>query len=347
MTAEMSDPSPTVNDVAARAGVAPSTVSNVLNNPHRVREKTRLRVEAAIAELGFVRNSAARGLRLGRTDAVGLVLVDIGNSLFVDIARGAQAATGRHRLKLLIANSDMQRPDQDDYLNLFDREQVAGILLTPVDGPIDTARSLQRQGRPLVLINAPDHQADICSVMVDEELGGYIATRHLIGQGARRLAFLAGFPQLSAIKRRLIGARRAADEFGLPLLVEEVSDLRLPSGREHGRRLLESDRADGFVCTSDAMAIGVVDAANDLGVHVPGEVLVIGYDDNRLAAESAMPVSSISQRGEHLADAAVALLAEEIQQPAGHRHRTIEVPPHLVARRSSLRRPQTAATLPL
>lgn len=337
MASEMTD-NPRISDVAARAGVAPSTVSNVLNNPHRVRERTRLRVEAAIAELGFVRNSAARALRLGRTDTVGLVLIDIGNSLFVDIARGAQAAATRNRLKLLIANSDGRREDQEDYLHLFDREQVAGVLLTPLDGPIEAARALQRQDRPVVLLNAPTREPDICSVMVDEELGGYTATRHLIGQGARRLALLAGHPNLSAIKRRITGAHRAAAEAGVDLHVVETPDLLLPSGREYGGRVLEGG-VDGVVCTSDPLAIGVIEAATELGLRVPEDLVVIGYDDNHLAAESAMPVSSISQRGQHMAEAAVGLLLDELERSGDHRHRTIEVPPHLVPRRSSQRQP--------
>ena len=123
---------PRIQDVARRAGVAIGTVSNVLNKPDLVTEHTRLKVEAAIAELGFVRNSAARALAARRTDTVGLVLIDIGNSLFVDIARGAESAAAQAQLKLLLANSDSTRTKQDNYLELFDQARVAGVLLTPL-----------------------------------------------------------------------------------------------------------------------------------------------------------------------------------------------------------------------
>ncbi|HET9648760.1 MAG TPA: LacI family DNA-binding transcriptional regulator [Microlunatus sp.] len=341
----MTEQNPTVSDVAARAGVAPSTVSNVLNNPQRVRAETRRRVEQAIDELGFVRNSAARGLRLGRTDTVGLVLADLTNSFFVDIARGAQIAAARSRLKLLIANSDTDRDDQDDYLRLFDREQVAGILLTPLDGSIDMARSLQQHGRPVILLNAPRREPELCCVMVDEALGGYIATRHLLDQGARRLAYVAGLLEYSAIGRRLSGARRAAAEVGVPLEVVQTPDLQLGSGRQAGRSLLAFGTVDGIVCASDPLAIGLIDAAGELGLAVPEDLMIVGYDDNHLAAESAVPVSSISQRGGHLAETAVGLLLEELDHPAKHAHRVIEIPPHLVARRSSLRHPSGTARI--
>jgi LacI family transcriptional regulator, galactose operon repressor len=146
---------PRIQDVARRAGVAIGTVSNVLNNPNLVTEPTRLKVEAAIAELGFVRNSAARALAARRTDTVGLVLTDIGNSLFVDIARGAESAAGRAQLKLLLANSDAPSAKQNSYLELFDEARVTGVILAPMDRPLDGALTVQSHGRPIVLVNAP------------------------------------------------------------------------------------------------------------------------------------------------------------------------------------------------
>ena len=116
--------------------------SNVLNNPDKVTERTRLKVEAAIAELGFVRNSAARALAARRTDTVGLILIDIGNSLFVDIARGAESAASQAQLRLLLANSDSTRTKQDNYLELFDQARVAGVLLTPLEEPLDVAHAV-------------------------------------------------------------------------------------------------------------------------------------------------------------------------------------------------------------
>ena len=113
-------------------------MSNVLNNPALVTEQTRLKVEAAIAELGFVRNSAARALAARRTETVGLVLTDIENSLFVDIARGTESATSQAQLKILLANSDSDVVKQNSYLELFDEARVAGVILAPMDGPLDT-----------------------------------------------------------------------------------------------------------------------------------------------------------------------------------------------------------------
>jgi LacI family transcriptional regulator len=328
---------PRIQDVARRAGVAIGTVSNVLNNPDLVTEHTRLKVEAAIAELGFVRNSAARALAARRTDTVGLILIDIGNSLFVDIARGAESAAGHAQLKLLLANSDSTRTKQDNYLELFDQARVAGVLLTPLEEPLDAAYAVLGHGRPVVLVIATSPDPLTCSVMVNEELGGYLAVTHLLYEGARRLVFLAGFPELRLIRRRLAGVARAVAEAGASLEVVEAADLAIGTGREVGRQVLLSRSVDGVVCPSDLLAVGVIQAATELGIRVPDELMVVGYDDNHFASESSIPVSSVSLPGYRMGELAIELLLEEINQGSGHVHRTVTLDPHLIPRRSTLR----------
>jgi LacI family transcriptional regulator len=328
---------PRIQDVARRAGVAIGTVSNVLNKPDLVTEHTRLKVEAAIAELGFVRNSAARALAARRTDTVGLVLIDIGNSLFVDIARGAESAAGQAQLKLLLANSDSTRTKQDNYLELFDQARVAGVLLTPLEEPLDVAHAVLGHGRPVVLVIASSADPLTCSVMVNEELGGYLAATHLLHEGARKLVFLAGFPELQLIRRRLAGVERAVAEAGASLGVVEAPNLQIGTGRDVGRQVLQSQSVDGVVCPSDLLAVGVIQAATDLGIRVPDELIVVGYDDNHFASESSIPVSTVSLPGYRMGELAIELLLEEIHQGSGHVHRTVMLDPHLIPRRSTLR----------
>jgi LacI family transcriptional regulator len=328
---------PRIQDVARRAGVAVGTVSNVLNNPDIVTEQTRVKVEAAITELGFVRNSAARALAARRTDTVGLILIDIGNSLFVDIARGAESAAAQAQLKLLLANSDSTRSKQDNYLELFDQARVAGVLLTPLEEPLDVAHAVLGHGRPVVLVIATSPDPLTCSVMVNEELGGYLAARHLLHEGARRLVFLAGCPDLRLIRRRLAGVERAVAEAGASLGVVEAPNLTIGTGREVGRQVLLSQSVDGVVCPSDLLAVGVIQAATDLGIRVPDELMVVGYDDNHFASESSIPVSTVSLPGYRMGELAIELLLEEIHHGSGHVHRTVMLDPHLVPRRSSLR----------
>jgi LacI family transcriptional regulator len=328
---------PRIQDVARRAGVAIGTVSNVLNNADLVTERTRLKVEAAIAELGFVRNSAARALAARRTDTVGLVLIDIGNSLFVDIARGAESAAARAQLKLLLANSDSTRTKQDNYLELFDQARVAGVLLTPLEEPLDAAHAVIGHGRPVVLVIASSPDPLTCSVMINEELGGYLAATHLLHRGARSLVYLAGCPELRLIRRRLAGVERAVAEAGASLEVVEAPSLEIGTGREVGRQVLLSQSVDGVVCPSDLIAVGVIQAATDLGIRVPDGLIVVGYDDNHFASESSIPVSTVSLPGYRMGELAIELLLEEIHQGSGHVHRTAMLDPHLIARSSTSR----------
>jgi LacI family transcriptional regulator len=330
-----------MQDVAERAGVAIGTVSNVLNRPNVVAERTRLKVETAIASLGFVRNNAARSLAAGSSNTVGLVLVDLGNSFFVDIARGVEATTARAGLKLLLANSDVNQKRQSDYLEHFDEARSAGLILAPLDGPLDAAVTVQSHGRPIVLVNAPVLDEKFCSVVADDKLGGELATQHLIDQGCRQIAFLAGPLEFKAITKRLAGARDAARRAGIRLIVVEADTLKASSGRAAALELLTPNRlVDGIVCCSDPQAAGVIDTAMELGVVVPDELAVIGYDDNHFAADNVIPVSTIGQAGVRMGEVAAELLLDEINDPANHRHRSVVVEPQLLPRRSSQRLPQ-------
>ena len=332
---------PRIQDVARRAGVAIGTVSNVLNNPDLVAQRTRLKVESAIADLGFVRNSAARALAARRTDTVGLVLTDIGNSLFVDIARGVESAASQAHLKTLLANSDAKTAKQTSYLELFDEARVAGVILAPLDGPLDGALTVQSHGRPVVLVNAPVAEPAMCCVMVNEELGGFLAASHLLDQGARRLVYLAGFLHLHAIEGRLRGIRKAVATAGASLEVVEAPNLKIGSGRELGHQVLRSKAVDGVVCPSDPLAVGVIQAAIDLGIRVPDDLLVVGYDNDHFASESNIPVSTVSQPGHRMGELAVELLLSEIHQPADHAHQTLTLDPDLIPRHSTQQRLRT------
>jgi LacI family transcriptional regulator len=266
-----------------------------------------------------------------------LVLIDIGNSLFVDVARGAESAAGQAQLKLLLANSDSTRTKQDNYLELFDQARVAGVLLTPLEEPLDAAHAVIRHGRPVVLVSASSADPLTCSVMVNEELGGYLAATHLLHGGARRLVYIAGCPQLRLIRQRLAGVERAVAEAGASLEVVEAPNLEIGAGREVGRQVLLSQSVDGVVCPSDLIAVGVIQAATDLGIRVPDELVVVGYDDNHFASESSIPVSTVSLPGYRMGELAIELLLEEIRQGSGHVHRTVMLDPHLIARSSTLR----------
>ncbi len=328
---------PSIADVARLAGVSVGTVSHALNKPAVVAPATLARVEGAVEELGYVRNRAARDLVAGDSRTVGMVLVALDNSFIVDIARGAEEAVRAQGRSLLLANADVDLPTQDHYLSLFDESRVAGVLLAPLDAPLDGAVRVRGHGRPVVLVN---YAAEgFCGVLVDEERGGYLATQHLLDLGRRRLAFVGGPLTLSAVAGRLRGARRAAQEAGVE--VEHLPTRSLQPGE--GRRVAAEvaarpggERPDGLVIAADSLAVACVQALTTVhDVAVPGDVAVTGYDDNHFVSDAPVPLTTVRQPGQEMGRRAAELLAREVEEGDEHVHTTVVVVPELLVRASS------------
>lgn len=329
---------PVMADVAKHAGVALGTVSNVINNPKLVAKATRERVQRSIDELGFVRNNAARSLVTGRADTVGFVIVDVGNSFFVDLARGVEEELDARGIKLLLANSDVDLAKQDGYIALFEETKVSGVLLAPLDAPLNAAEAARHRGLPVVYVNWPGGD-DACGVVVDEEMGGYLAASHLLSQGRRRIAFAGGPFALSAVAQRYKGAMRAVSEQpGATLERIETRSITVRGGYELGRALLhrpEHERPDGLFAASDALASGTMQVMLLGGLTVPTDIAVVGYDNNHFAHDSTIPITSVGQPGKEMGGIAARVLLNEILEPASHVHETITLSPSLIQRASS------------
>jgi LacI family transcriptional regulator len=326
-------------DVAAHAGVAIGTVSNTLNNPSKVREGTRRRVLASIAELGFVRNDAARSLAAGSSTSVGLVLADLGNSFFVDIARGVERVMRRRGMDVLIANSDVEPAREVHNLELLDRSRMAGIILAPLDTSLAKSSVLPTRSTPTVLVNYESPSLTYSGVQVDEAHGGALAVEHLLSLGRRRLLFVGGPLFLTAIRGRWDGVGRAVSAApDATVVLEETRGLNIRHGRDVARRIIAMGpgRYDGIIAASDLLAIGLVQVLNETpGFAVPADVAVTGYDNNHFASESSIPVSTIAQPGEEMGSAAADLLLELIEKPQTPT-RTITLEPRLIPRTSTL-----------
>lgn len=329
-----------MGDVARLAGVSVGTVSHVLNHPHRVAPATADRVRRAIEELGFAPDPNAQALAGGTSPMIGFVVIDLANSYFVDMARGAEDAAAEAGMHVLIGNSDLHAERERTYLGLFEEARVAGVLLTPMArGAEPWAGGGTR--RELVVLNSAAG-GDRCSVVPDDELGGYLAVRHLVECGRRRLAFAAGLLQLAPIARRLAGARRAVEETGgaVTLEVLTVGGLRAQHGRQVGADLLArpaGERPDGVFAAADLIALGIVQALAGTSVSVPDDLAVVGYDDNKEAWGSAVPLTTIAQPGYGIGQAATRLLIEEIRSPGTHEHQHLLLEPTLVERESTRR----------
>lgn len=332
-----------VREVAAEAGVSVGTVSNVLNRPGRVSPDTVARVQAAIAHLGFVRNDAARQLRAGRSRSIGLVVLDVANPFFTDVARGAEDRAAEEGLAILLGNSDETIDRENAYLDLFEEQRVHGVLISPLGDLGDRLTRLRERGTPTVLVDRQAEDRRFSSVAVDDVAGGYLAADHLASIGRVRLAFVGGPAGIRQVTDRLEGARKAVAEHpDVSLEVIETESLTVLAGREAGERILarpESERPDAVFAANDLLAMGVLQALNMFGdVRVPGDIALIGYDDIAFAAAAVVPLSSIRQPSALIGYTAVDLLLREAAAGEGFEHEQIVFQPELVVRASTMPR---------
>ena len=326
-----------VKDVAAAASVSVGTVSNVLNRPEKVAAATVARVQAAIDELGFVRNDAARQLRAGRSRSIGLLVLDSANPFFAEVARGAEEQADVEGMSILLGNSDQVPTRESAYLDLFREQRVNGVLLTPVDLDEAPVRRLAAAGIPLVLVDGELPSGDVPSVAVDDVEGGHLAVAHLLALGRRRIAFVGGPLSIRQVADRLRGARRAlADHPDASLEVIETDALTVLRGREAGEAIARrpaAERPDAVFCANDLLAVGVMQGTAILGdIRVPQDLALIGYDDIDFAQATVVPLSSIRQPAREIGATAVVLLFETLDgAPARH----VRFRPELVVRAST------------
>lgn len=328
-----------MRDVAARAGVSVGTVSNVLNSPEKVSPTTVARVRQAIEQLGFVRNDAARQLRAGRSRSVGLVVLDVGNPFFTDVARSAQRAAGDHGLTILLGSSDGDPEQERSYIDAFDEQRVFGLLVSPIGDELGRLEALATRGTPVVLVDRDGAGTPFDSVAVDDVAGGRMAVEHLLSLGRRRVAFIGGPVTLRQVTDRRRGALNAVSGFpSATLEVIETPNLSVIAGRAAGESLHHrppKDRPDAIFCANDLLAIGVLQALTMLGdIAVPDDIALIGYDDIDFAASAVVPLSSVRQPTARIGATAIdLLLATGRSESAGPRYQIFQ--PELVIRAST------------
>ncbi len=337
----MADTPVSIREVAALAGVSVGTVSNVLNRPEVVAEPTRTRVQAAIKQLGFIRNESARQLRAGRSRTIGLVVLDVANPFFTDVARGVEDEASEAGLAVILCNSDDQKAKESRYLEVLEEHRVQGILITPVAGADARLARVQRRGTPVVLVDSRSPSRGQCSVSVDDVLGGDLAVSHLLEAGHERIAFVGGPLSIRQVSDRREGAVRALERAGRApgdLHVAETPALNVSAGQKAAAMLADLPpeiRPTAVFCANDLLALGVLQELTSRRIRVPDGIAIVGYDDVDFAAAAAVPLSSVRQPRHQLGRAAAQLLIEEALGDGTHRHRQVVFEPDLVVRASS------------
>ncbi len=278
----------TIVDVARLAGVGRGTVSRVLNERTNVDPVTRARVLSAIQELDFVPNATARRLTLRRTQTVAVILPFLTRPSSVERLRGIESALVAAGYDLIVFNIETVERRDAVFRDLPRPERVDGLIIVSLSPRGPELKRIQRSGLPAILVDA--HHRSMARVVAADVLGGRLVTEHLIALGHQRIAFIGDFPRtplaFTSSRLRLTGLRRAMAASGLDLPSHRIALSEHSSQRaaEIGTVMLrDRRRPSAIVCASDTQAAGVLTAASTLGVAVPEELSVTGYDDLELA----------------------------------------------------------------
>lgn len=330
---------PTLLDVATRAAVSRATVSRVLNKHPHVRPEVRQRVLKAIKVLRYRPDRVAQSLARGETRTIGLIVADITNPFYAETAKAiVETARGRAYTVVLCNTENLPRL-QAEQIELLRQHRVDGIILGSVhlhDPPVE---QLVATGFPCVMYNRRLRSGAGSYVVLDNVRGAKDVTRHFIVLGHRRIAFLAGPPSFSTASERLAGYRGALRAAGVPWdphLVRQ-GQFRPDLAFQAAVDLLKGPcRPTAVVAGNDLTALAVMDAGHDLGLRVPGDLAVSGFDDTDVASRRTIQLTSVAQQKAEMGRLAVTYLLEFIQDPERFRRDPIRhiLPPTLVVRRS-------------
>ncbi|MFD6419996.1 LacI family DNA-binding transcriptional regulator [Streptomyces sp. NPDC060194] len=335
------DRRPTIKTVAARAGVGRTTVSRVLNGSPLVSDRAREAVEAAIAELGFVPSSVARGLVTSRTNAIALVIPESESRLgsepyFSAVIRGVStglAATQTHLQLVLVRD----KADLDRLTESVVARRVDGVLLVSVHRGDPLPGLLEEMGLPTVLAGRRSEEETLSHARSDNLGGATAAVRHLMDRGRERIATITGPLDMEVGRSRLQGWREALTDAGRSPAEQLVAQADFTEEGGHGAMAGLLDRVpdlDAVFVASDVMAAGALVALRERGRRVPDDVAVVGFDDSIIARHTSPPLTSVRQPVEELGAEIARILLAELADPSAERTRTL-LPTSLVVRESS------------
>jgi len=330
----------TMKRIAGQLGVSITTVSKVLNNRDDIGDATRARVLAKIAELGYQPNAVARSLTLRRTHTLGIVIPDLMHSFFVEIVAGVEAVASSRGYGLLLCCSNEDPKKERADLDLLRQRQVDGVVLGSANasGNTDMLTDLSGHGVGLVMIDRDDHPDVRCDRVVTDDLEvGRLATAHLIEQGCRAVAHIAG-PAIVHARRRADGYRDALAAARIKARTEWIGRggfMEADGYRAMKRLLGVKPRIDGVFAANDPAAIGAMKAIWEAGLRVPEDIAVVGAGDIALGDLLRVPLTTVSWSREEQGRRAGELILDRIETEGANKFRRVIVPPHLVARRSS------------
>lgn len=329
-----------IGDVARHAGVSTATVSRAINAPESVTEKTRRKVEAAIAALHYVQSETAKNFKKQRSNAVLVVAHDIGNIYYSELFRGIQRRAEASQYSITITNPTPGGTQDVIFAHLRTAKVDGVIILSGYEvagADLDLLTKLYSGTPPIVGLSEERGYLQIPNILIDNERAGYLAGRHLIEMGHKKIAHAYG-PHRAPVRRaRANGLRRALIEAGIAPRKEYFFEGGFNSigGRAAAQSWLSlKDRPTAIFCGNDEAAMGFVSQLSKYGLSVPEAVSVMGFDDIVLAETYVPALTTIHQPKEEMGRQAMGLLLDIIERRNIDAHPVVELPVHLVPRDS-------------
>lgn len=331
---------PTILDVAEATGLSKSTVSNVIRGSGQVSAETRLRVLEVVADLGYRPNALARNLVQQRTSTIGVVVGDLSNPFYSELAKLVEQRASTAGFSTMICNTDGHPPSEVKRIESLLEHRVAGIIMLQFSGDAAILDEILAQGVPVTVLSW-EERTDC--VTVDDEAGAFLAVEHLVDLGHRRIAYLSsGLVEPMTDALRFDGYRRALAGSGLGndglLVVRDEEPAYLRSDRDLrtavARVLADPSPPTAFFVSNDLVAIGLIETLEELGLPVPERISVVGFDDIAVAGLMRVSLTTIAQPREELARLGMEILVSRIEG-GGLPLQQIRLEPTLVVRGSS------------
>jgi LacI family transcriptional regulator len=328
----------TIHDVAKRAGVAPITVSRVINNSGYCSAEIRERVEKAVAELGYVPNLLARSLRSKRTDTLALILTDITNPFFTTLARGVEDTASEAGFTVIFCNTDESESKEARYLQVLLQKQVDGFLLVPAQSKPGAINLIHQHGEPVVILDRRVPAENVDVVRCDSEGGACELINLLISLGHRQIAVLSGPRGVSTAEDRVAGYCQAMHAAAIPVDENYIffGEFNQEGGYEMTRRALNLyPRPTALFAANNFIAIGAMKALQDVGLDVPEDIALVGFDDLPPAMVSFPFFTVVSQPAYEMGRRATLLLLERLANPESGAFQEMVLPTQIIVRHSS------------
>lgn len=334
----------TIYDVAREAGVSIATVSNAINGKGKISKKRREEIFKIMERLNYQPSVIASALTGKRTYTIGVLIPDISNPFFAEIARAIEDQAHQSDYSVIICSTDNKDDRVERYVALLEQKSVDGIIIgTGVDNT-EILNRLHKKSIPMAMIAREAPSLAVDTVVADDYVGGLLAAQHLTGLGHKRLAILSETLKVSSSRERIRGFKQGLDEANVPFDDTSIviCEYKVEEGKRGASELLTrsgGERPTAIFCCNDLLAIGAMQAAKEIGLHVPEQLSIVGFDDTVLAAVTDPPLTTVAQPMEHMGKLAFNLLLEHLRNKDAIKQRVV-LRPELKVRRSTAPEPQ-------